>query len=41
MRLLLTLLTLAAAARPQSKPPLRLQTTIPLPDVQGRIERKR
>src|SRR3954464_1235557 len=38
MRLLLSLFTFAAIAAPQSSPPLRLRKTIPLPDVQGRID---
>jgi YVTN family beta-propeller protein len=38
MRLLLTLLTFAALAVAQSNDPLRLEKTIPLPDVQGRID---
>jgi YVTN family beta-propeller protein len=38
MRSLLILFTFAALAIPQSNEPLRLQKTIPLPDVQGRID---
>jgi DNA-binding beta-propeller fold protein YncE len=38
MRLLLILFTFAEIALPQSNEPLRLQKTIPLPDVQGRID---
>jgi YVTN family beta-propeller protein len=38
MRLLPTLFTFAALAVAQSNEPLRLEKTIPLPDVQGRID---
>ena len=38
MRLLFILLMFAAIAIPQSKEPLRLERTIVLPDVQGRID---
>jgi DNA-binding beta-propeller fold protein YncE len=38
MRLLATLFTFAALAVAQSNEPLRLEKTIPLPDVQGRID---
>ncbi|MFL6447766.1 MAG: YncE family protein [Bryobacteraceae bacterium] len=38
MRLLCSLFTIAAMAIPQSNAPLRLRKTIPLPDVQGRID---
>jgi YVTN family beta-propeller protein len=38
MRSLPTLLTFAALAAAQSNEPLRLEKTIPLPDVQGRID---
>jgi DNA-binding beta-propeller fold protein YncE len=38
MRLLLTLLTFVALGLAQSNKPLRLEKTIPLPDVQGRID---
>src|SRR3954454_19277313 len=38
MRLVFILFTFAAMAVPQSKAPLRLRKTIPLPNVQGRID---
>src|SRR4051812_42420719 len=38
MRLLATLFTFAALAVAQANEPLRLEKTIPLPDVQGRID---
>jgi DNA-binding beta-propeller fold protein YncE len=38
MRLLVTLFTVASLAAAQSNEPLRLEKTIPLPNVQGRID---
>ena len=38
MRLLLTLFTFTLLCAAQSNEPLRLEKTIPLPDIQGRID---